>query len=341
VTKEAYEKAVKQPMDLGTIQKRLCLSHDQAHAYKSVSNVSKDVNRIFSNVVKVWSPGRDEIASASQRLQNWWIEQWHELVPILMTMKPDSDATTGEGEIKDTSSELLEGCSHFNNERSDDYQEQLGMPDEEDMRSWSHHYRTDTVDDPIFRAAMRGCDSVSFVFGLEVTWSLIQQRKQEEEDRQALRELEAMEELQKLQQGRNYNNDDDDAKTSKENGSNETEDVQMRLEDLDDDDNDIHGESTDNENETSTSIDDAANLSGCDDVVAIVTEDTDLSEESSGGCPGHREGNAEAKVLDDSPANYWSCGKCTLSNPMELKKCAACCTKRSTLRRGKKRSRKT
>ena len=66
--------------------------------------------------------------------------------------------------------------------------------DEENMRHWSHHYSTDTVDDPVFRAAMRGCDAVSFVFGLEVTWSLIQQRQQEEEEAQAAKVLEEMQE---------------------------------------------------------------------------------------------------------------------------------------------------
>lgn len=64
------------------------------------------------------------------------------------------------------------------------------------MRDWAHHHRTDTVDDPVFRAAMQGYDSVSFVFSLEVTWSKIQQRQQEEEDQKALEELQAMQELQ-------------------------------------------------------------------------------------------------------------------------------------------------
>jgi hypothetical protein len=63
------------------------------------------------------------------------------------------------------------------------------------MREWAHHHRTDTVDDPVFRAAMRGCDSVSFVFSLEVTWSKIQKRQQEEEDQKALEELRVLQEL--------------------------------------------------------------------------------------------------------------------------------------------------
>jgi len=123
VTKEDYDKVVKQPMDLGTIQKRLSLLQDHPQAYKSVSNFSKDVNRIFSNVVKVWFPGQDEIANASQRLQGWWVEQWQELVPVLMTMKPDE-----EKDIESNNS--LRECLANDNERRDDYQGQIGMPEE-------------------------------------------------------------------------------------------------------------------------------------------------------------------------------------------------------------------
>jgi Bromodomain/Zn-finger in Ran binding protein and others len=197
VTKEMYEKAVKQPMDLGTIQSRLNLGLDQAASYKSVSGVSKDVNRIFSNVVKVWDQDH-ALAETARKLQLWWIEQWTELVPRLMSMTADH-AKHGAADHPDSMVCATVGDSsamaHLQNERGDDYQEQIGMPDEENMRSWSHHHTTDTVDDPIFRAAMRGCDAVSFVFGLEVTWSLIQQRKQEEEERLAMQELEAIQEL--------------------------------------------------------------------------------------------------------------------------------------------------
>ena len=105
------------------------------------------------------------------------------MVPKLMSMKPDSEEDHACEKKEDESIGQLktegdeEPSIYLNNERGDDYQEQLGMPDEENMRSWSHHYSTDTVDDPIFRAAMRGYDAVSFVFGLEVTWDLIQQRR--------------------------------------------------------------------------------------------------------------------------------------------------------------------
>lgn len=184
-TKEEYEKLVKQPMDLETIRTKLNHPPENSQAYKSISGFSKDVNRIFSNVMKVWVLG-DDIADAARRLQSWWIEKWTELVPRLMKMKPgDDDNKDPNEEAQDPSStdDILEGCANVHNERGDDYQEQIGMPDEENMRSWSHHSSTDTVDDPVFRAAMRGSDAVSFIFGLEVTWSLIQQRQQEEEER--------------------------------------------------------------------------------------------------------------------------------------------------------------
>lgn len=195
VTTEKYEKFVKRPIDLGTIKLKLHAPIALPTSYKSPSAFSKDVNRIFSNVIKCWEPGHS-LSDASRRLQSWWTEQWAALVPRLMTMRPDDDKEneTPKGDCSDEDDAGVP-CSFVENERGEDFQEQLGMPDEENMRHWSHHHNTDTVDDPVFRAAMRGYDSVSFVFGLEVTWSLIQQRQQEEEEKQALLELEAVQEL--------------------------------------------------------------------------------------------------------------------------------------------------
>merc|ERR1712127_526509 len=131
-------------------------------------------------------------------------------------MKPDDDNTGKENSgPSDCAAGDDEGkCALIDNERGEDYQEQLGMPDEENMRSWSHHYNTDTVDDPIFRAAMRGFDSVSFVFGLEVTWSLIQQRQQEEEERQAAEELQRLQEMEELNPS--SSKDDDESSSDDE-----------------------------------------------------------------------------------------------------------------------------
>jgi hypothetical protein len=211
-TKEEYEALVKQPMDLESIRKKLSPSPGTASPYGSIADFAKDVNRIFSNIVKVWEDG-EEIADASKRLQIWWLEQWTELVPRLMTMKAEDDkddAETKEESIKklDPLDEVLDQCANVHNERGEDYQEQIGMPDEENMRNWSHHFSTDTCDDPVFRAAMRGTDIVSFVFGLEVTYSLIKAREEQERE---LREMEAMENFDESQVSDNENDKDDEA----------------------------------------------------------------------------------------------------------------------------------
>lgn len=237
VTKDHYENLVKQPMDLGTVMAKLSRTLDQLakqqessleckpvstkiSGYESASQFSKDVNRIFANIAKVWAP-ECELADASRMLQSWWLEQWTGLVPNLMNMKPDDNDGKADDENdfsdldKQQQRDKENGTTATDeiNERGEDYQEQIGMPDEENMRSWSHHFSTDTCDDPIFRAAMRGFDSVSFVFGLEVTWSLIQQRQQEEEEQKA---MQALKQLQACE-----NNDDSNAEDSDGNDSND------------------------------------------------------------------------------------------------------------------------
>ena len=226
MSNEEYEKIVKQPMDFGTIQKRLEQSleakkeeepeqpaagkptkkskQSAAAVYNSVSTFSKDVNRVFSNCLKVWSPLDDPVADAACKLQAWWFNEWKALVPELMKMKAD-DGQLDDKVKTDGIDDATSSAAAIINERGDNYQEQLGMPEEENMRSWSHHHTTDTVDDPVFRAAMRGFDSVSFVFGLEVTWSLIQQKQQEEEEKQAMLELQAIQEMNEEEE------DEDDA----------------------------------------------------------------------------------------------------------------------------------
>jgi len=182
LTKEDYEKVVKQPIDLSVIRKKLSNAAMGKDGYPNVKEFARDVNRIFSNVVKAWPAGND-LVNASRRLQSWWVDEWSVLVPKIMSIKPP----TADGDCD------AHACD--DDERGENFQEQIGMPDEENMRDWSHHFSTETCDDPVMRAAMKGFDSISFVFGLEVTWSLIQQRKEEEEEKAALEELNDIEDI--------------------------------------------------------------------------------------------------------------------------------------------------
>lgn len=127
-TKEEYEKVVKQPMDVATIRKRLDVPIGSPSAYEKPSGFSKDINRIFTNVLKLWDD-ESEIVLAAKRLQAWWMPHWVNLAHDFMTMKSDPSEAKCE--------EVAEGecvLPPMDNKRGEDYQEQIGMPDEENMR---------------------------------------------------------------------------------------------------------------------------------------------------------------------------------------------------------------
>ena len=174
------------------------------------------------------------------------------------------------------------------------------------MRSWSHHHSTDTVDDPVFRAAMRGCDAVSFVFGLEVTWSLIQQRRQEEEEAAAAKVLEEMDANGQLCCGGGGNDgddsdddddDDDDAKpAATESAGNQESDCEKEIVgtkptamESDEEDSDSEEENVDakpaatepdeDESDSDEEIDKTANASVLKQSSVVLSEDSEDSSE--------------------------------------------------------------
>lgn len=326
ISLEEYQKVVKQPMDFGTCLNKLDKKNNST-GYASPAAFTKDVNRVFANVLKLWEPGQ-EIADAASRLQLWWIQKWTELVPKLMSMK--ADYPDQEKENSDPSSVGAEDdenapSNYVHNERGEDFQgkgitavirsvcvfsdeiatpelllfdtspphsilsDQIGMPDEENMRSWSHHYSTDTVDDPIFRAAMRGYDAVSFVFGLEVTWSLIQQRQQEEEERQAMLELETMGEIEAVfddlpVKSEEMSAEDEDSEEEEENplnvsGETEADDAMAGSDESDSDDPDGSSSSDgadDQGNETELTVSASTDVDMNDDALEQLDEAADV-----------------------------------------------------------------
>ena len=362
IPNEEYEKKVKQPIDFGYIRKKLeqSLQPEKGESekvlektakkskqlptavYKSVSLFSKDVNRVFSNCLKVWSPSADPVAEAAHKLQVWWFEKWKDLVPELMMMKANDDKPDNAVQIDDANCDMPAAAAIMN-ERGDNYQEQMGMPDEENMRSWSHHYTTDTLDDPVFRAAMRGFDSVSFVFGLEVTWSLIQQKNQEEDEKQAMLELQAIQEM-------NEEEDDDEAEEMSKNASAVAAGVAM-----DDEETNCGEEDEDSDTTSVGMMDDAkvTSISGGDEV-----ESTQQSEESDSDPEvteaATRNSDADLQVCDLTPVTVqeggveiftintaspplgekendepgftttWSCSGCSFLNDCAIKRCEIC-----------------
>ena len=336
-TKEEYERVVKQPMDFQVIRKRLEPCEDPSKSYyKKVSEFAKDVNRIFSNVIKVWEPEQDAIADASRSLQCWWLERWTELVPALLSMKPEDE----EKKEKDDGVDALGCCANVHNERGEDYQEQIGMPDEENMRSWSHHHTTDTVDDPIFRAAMRGCEAVSCVFGLEVTWSLIQERQQEEEERLAMEELGAVQELNEDEEEADENDEEDEKVVAVEEDENDDATNGNKFIADSDDEDDGDGNSSVEEGGGTLAVDSSddedtvvsdENKGDKDDTVGSVVEEKPQQQLNKENAAPKTQTSTEFSQESEPGSKEWACLTCTLHNTKSRRKCMACGAARPTV----------
>ncbi len=269
------------------------------------------------------------------------------MVPRLMTMKVDQDDSCNKE--NDPLMDAFESCATFNNERGDDYQEQIGMPDEENMRQWSHHHTTDTVDDPVFRAAMRGSDSVSFVFGLEVTWSLIQQRQQEEEDKKALEAIqEAGEEEFVCTAAEQERSDDKEIVVSTELNALKDE-VPGEVDEESDDDS--SNDDTDGHDKSAQGEDSCSTVTALKPEGAIAslrsdvkTVDLEVMHSSQLDSPVAEALVASQSLSETSSTSSqtchsregWECCTCTLFNKRGVRKCEACGTKRPKV--GTKRS---
>ncbi|KAL7537050.1 hypothetical protein ACHAXR_007557 [Thalassiosira sp. AJA248-18] len=371
VTLEVYQKHVKQPMDFGTVLNKIDKKNNST-GYDSPAAFSKDVNRVFSNVLKVWEPGQ-ELADAAQRLQLWpiglfrrscrWIQQWTELVPKLMSMKADCDHDKkDDAESHDANEENENPAASHIIERSEDFQDQIGMPDEENMRDWSHHYSTASVDDPIFRAAMQGYDAVSFVFGLEVTWSLIQQRQQEEEERLAMQELENIEEIDEAfdQTGpvksEEEEQEEEDEEEKQEKNEEEQEDREHHGDEpLEEDPAYSNVEDTEDKAESADTTEDESHSLNIEAMAAPVLEeledsDADMddaeqkTEENDGAEysemaeqlsePAVKETDTDTAVSSTSASSLttksdqWECKGCTFLNERKSRKCNMCQAKK-------------
>ena len=81
VSNSEYDSIVKQPMDLTRIKAQLEKVDPKTGKsyYSGAQEFSKDVNRIFSNVAKVWNMDT-EIGKQSGMLQGWWVNKWMQMV---------------------------------------------------------------------------------------------------------------------------------------------------------------------------------------------------------------------------------------------------------------------
>ncbi len=208
-TREEFEERVKEPIGLNIVLQRLSTTSNNNSQeigitkdpdgedsktleavittstkadiqYNSVPSFVKDVNIVFSIPKKVW---RNELAHplriTANDLKQMFDREWAVLVQEVVGMRDSSLADLRDAKRKGPI--FTDGDDETGNGGKLAFQEQLGMPAEEDLNNWSHHFSTDTVDDELFQLALAGTGNrvVSFIFGLEVTWSRLQAREAE------------------------------------------------------------------------------------------------------------------------------------------------------------------
>lgn len=118
-----------------------------------------------------------------------FLRQWTEIVPNLMIM--------GQSKL-DSGGDSSDAGAMITNEGTNCV-EQEGCPEETDMNKWSHHCSPLSCDDELFAKALGDDDGlVSFIFGLEVNWSLLEKREAETRDEKEQRKLQQIKDLEEL-----------------------------------------------------------------------------------------------------------------------------------------------
>ncbi len=211
-TREEFEERVKEPIGLNIVLQRLSTSSNSSNGvaigitedcdgedpktlgsvtssskmadmkYLSVPAFVKDVNMVFSIPEKVWrKEPAHPLRVAANELKHTFDREWAALVQEVVGMRDSSLADLLDAKRKGPI--VTDGGVYEigNGGENLAFQEQLGMPAEEDLNNWSHHFSTDTVDDGLFQLALAGTGNrvVSFIFGLEVTWSRLQAKEAE------------------------------------------------------------------------------------------------------------------------------------------------------------------
>ncbi len=223
-TRVEFEERVKEPIDLNVVLLRLSTSNNQRIGvtkdpeggdsktlrtvtstkadieYHSVLSFVKDVNMVFSIPEKVWrNEPTHPLRIASNNLKRMFDREWAVLVQEVLGLRDSALADLHDAKRKGPIFADEEDLRNYGGEVGNGgklaFQEQLGMPAEEDLNNWSHHFSTDTVDDEIFQLALAGTGDrvVSFLFGLEVTWSRLQAREAEKAKEAKLVEREKIE----------------------------------------------------------------------------------------------------------------------------------------------------
>ena len=119
-----------------------------------------------------------------------FLNRWDDCVKMLTVAGRSFNKSDVKGNANDDMPETAE------------FVPQEGCPEDEDFNKWSHHTSVDTCDDEALRRACQDNDVVSFVFGLEVNWTLLQSKQEEQREEEEKKKKKAKEDLDALNKRR-------------------------------------------------------------------------------------------------------------------------------------------
>ena len=97
-------------------------------------------------------------------------QSWREFAPKLLALDEAGSASPEKQPFAAAYSHALEKTNGSS-------KPQVGLPNEDDIKNWSHHASVATVDDEVLRRCVASAPHlVSFVFGLAINADLVRQR---------------------------------------------------------------------------------------------------------------------------------------------------------------------
>lgn len=125
-----------------------------------------------------------------------FLSRWSDIVPMLHSGSNNNSISGSKGD-SDSLTHQKEGVDSENN-TNDEVATQIGCPEEDALNEWSHHCSVHSTDDEALKRAVGDDTAVSFVFGYEVDWDLLQLRQEAKKDEEEARKQQAKLDLEEL-----------------------------------------------------------------------------------------------------------------------------------------------
>ena len=185
--------------------------------FNTLPEFSKRLRALFVALDREQAEGGDAAALPINFSVNAeFIERWAHVVPKLTSLQAKvvkegvkhakaaktPVGVTGEADENDEVEDSDDGCV-----------DQDGCPDDTDLKNWSHHVSVGTCDDDLLKRAMADDETISFVFGLEVNWDLLQAKEAAEQEEKDIRKEQQRLDLQELNEQRDRERRKSDSKS--------------------------------------------------------------------------------------------------------------------------------